>query len=115
MAAMQVRALYDFEAATEAELTFKVNDVMLVTRTDVGGGWWEGERDGVLGLFPLHYVQVLDGPVSAPDDGDTSGSEGADSISSKDSLSSGASATRLSTAFSGARRPPMWTSRTRGH
>lgn len=30
-----------------------------VTRMDVGGGWWEGMIDGVVGLFPEGYVELV--------------------------------------------------------
>ena len=32
-----------------------------VTRKDVGGGWWEGELRGSLGLFPEKYVTEVRG------------------------------------------------------
>ena len=39
---LQVQALYDFEAQPgTGELTLTTGDILTVTRTDVGEGWWE--------------------------------------------------------------------------
>ena len=34
-------------------------DVVVVNRTDVGDGWWEGEIDGQRGLFPSSFVKMV--------------------------------------------------------
>lgn len=56
----QVQALYDFEAQPgTGELTLTTGDILTVTRTDVGEGWWEGTNTrGESGLFPEAYVEV---------------------------------------------------------
>ena len=56
----QVQALYDFEAQPgTGELTLITGDILTVTRTDVGEGWWEGTNTkGESGLFPEAYVEV---------------------------------------------------------
>ena len=56
----QVQALYDFEAQPgTGELTLTTGDILTVTRTDVGEGWWEGTNSkGESGLFPEAYVEV---------------------------------------------------------
>ena len=50
----QARALYDFEAEPgTGEVTIRVGEVLTITRTDVGEGWWEGRTPGgESGLFP---------------------------------------------------------------
>ena len=57
---LQVQALYDFEAQPgTGELTLTTGDILTVTRTDVGEGWWEGTNTkGESGLFPEAYVEV---------------------------------------------------------
>ena len=57
----QVQALYDFEAQPgTGELTLTTGDILTVTRTDVGEGWWEGTNTkGESGLFPEAYVEVI--------------------------------------------------------
>ena len=57
---LQVQALYDFEAQPgTGELTLTTGDILTVTRTDVGEGWWEGTNSkGESGLFPEAYVEV---------------------------------------------------------
>lgn len=59
--ASYVRALYEFSGEPgSSELSLKVDDVLTVTRTDVGEGWWEGKNSqGGIGLFPAAYVEVL--------------------------------------------------------
>ena len=43
---LQARAIYDFEAeAGTGEVSLRSGEVVTVTRTDVGEGWWEGEQN----------------------------------------------------------------------
>ena len=52
-------ALYDCNATEPGELSFTINDVILVTKK-FDDGWCEGTliRSGVNGLFPLAYVRA---------------------------------------------------------
>ena len=61
-----VRALYDFEAANYNELTFRRDDIFVLTRTDVGEGWSEGEKDGRVGLFPSNYIRLISRVLTLP-------------------------------------------------
>lgn len=58
----KVRVLYDFEGdAPSGELVVYTDEVLILTRTDVGEGWWEGiSPDGTRGLFPEAYVEIAD-------------------------------------------------------
>ncbi|EDO49827.1 predicted protein, partial [Nematostella vectensis] len=68
MAGQKVRVLYDFDGDTATgELIVSVDEVLTVTRTDVGEGWWEGiTQSGIKGLFPEAYVEVISEPVAPP-------------------------------------------------
>ena len=35
--------------------------MIVVRRMNVGEGWWEGELNGVRGLFPSSYVKLVSG------------------------------------------------------
>ncbi|EDV95876.1 sorting nexin lst-4 [Drosophila grimshawi] len=56
-----VRAMYDFSGEPgSSELTITTGDILTVTRSDVGEGWWEGKNSqGKVGLFPAAYVEVM--------------------------------------------------------
>lgn len=56
---LRARALYDYQAADESEITFDPGDV--ITHIDqIDEGWWQGlGPDGTYGLFPANYVEIL--------------------------------------------------------
>lgn len=58
-AGLRARALYDYQAADESEITFDPGDV--ITHIDqIDEGWWQGlGPDGAYGLFPANYVQLI--------------------------------------------------------
>lgn len=55
-----VIALYDYDAATDDDLTIRAGDKIAVTLDDVGDGWTEGELNGMRGSFPTTYVKDVD-------------------------------------------------------
>lgn len=56
----RVRAMYDFTGEPNtAEISINSGEIILLTRTDVGEGWWEGTNShGQTGLFPEAYVEI---------------------------------------------------------
>jgi len=54
----KARALYDYNAALESELSFKGNDILTITEQDASG-WWFGELNGKTGFIPSNYMKVL--------------------------------------------------------
>ena len=57
---IEYRALYDFDSVGEGELGVKVGDVVTVTDTSLGQGWWMARSgDGREGVVPEAYLERL--------------------------------------------------------
>lgn len=55
------KVLYDFSAESNTgEITIREGELVTITRTDIGEGWWEGTScRGDTGLFPEAYVEEM--------------------------------------------------------
>lgn len=47
-----VKALYDYDAVSDSEISIKRGDLIKLIKGDQGDGWDEGELNGVIGQFP---------------------------------------------------------------
>lgn len=59
-----VRALYNYDATEDNELSFKANDRIMVIQKD-DSGWWHGELNGQIGIFPSNFVESGDSAAPA--------------------------------------------------
>lgn len=54
-----VRALYDYNAVSDFEISIKKGDIIKLIKNDQGDGWNEGELNGIIGQFPASYVEII--------------------------------------------------------
>ncbi|XP_028175762.1 SH3 domain-containing kinase-binding protein 1-like isoform X2 [Ostrinia furnacalis] len=59
------RAVFSYQPANPDELPLSVGDVLEVLG-EVEEGWWQGRRQGRVGVFPSNFVVMLDPPQPAP-------------------------------------------------
>jgi len=52
------RGLYDFDAGNGGELSFRKGDVMVI-RKRVNEDWFEADLNGLVGLVPVNYVEIV--------------------------------------------------------
>lgn len=56
---MMAKALYDYQAEDDTEISFDPGDIITHIET-IDDGWWRGlAPDGTYGLFPSNYVEVV--------------------------------------------------------
>jgi hypothetical protein len=60
----QAKALFEFIASDDSEISFAVGDIITVVREDESG-WWDCDKDGDLGLAPGNYLEFLEEEESA--------------------------------------------------
>ncbi|XP_048007468.1 LOW QUALITY PROTEIN: CD2-associated protein-like [Leguminivora glycinivorella] len=59
------RAVFSYQPANPDELPLCVGDVLDVLG-EVEEGWWQGRRQGRVGVFPSNFVVMLDSPQPPP-------------------------------------------------
>eukprot|EP01100_Stratorugosa_tubuloviscum_P008835 TRINITY_DN368_c0_g1_i2.p1 TRINITY_DN368_c0_g1~~TRINITY_DN368_c0_g1_i2.p1 ORF type:complete len:466 (-),score=291.80 TRINITY_DN368_c0_g1_i2:170-1567(-) len=52
------KAVYDY-AGEEGDLSFNEGDIISVIDTSDPGGWWQGELNGAVGVFPSNFVEMI--------------------------------------------------------
>jgi len=52
------KALYDYDATDENEVSFKANDIINLLQKHESG-WWQGEINGKTGMFPSNFVEEI--------------------------------------------------------
>lgn len=58
--ANQAIALYTFKGEQPGDLPFKKGDVIdIVKKSDTTDDWWTGRNNGVSGIFPANYVELI--------------------------------------------------------
>jgi hypothetical protein len=54
-----LRALYNYDANSELELTIREGDTLIVVAEDKGDGWTEVEKNGQTGSVPSNYIEAV--------------------------------------------------------
>lgn len=56
----KARVIYPYDALNEDELTLKEGDIIsVISKEDDDKGWWKGELNNKIGVFPDNFVQLI--------------------------------------------------------
>ena len=57
----QCEVVFSYQGRSKDELTLQVGQVVnIITKGVEDAGWWKGELDGVVGVFPENFVKLID-------------------------------------------------------
>lgn len=59
---VMLRAVFEYSAQEDEELSFPEGAIIKLIRTDDNGvddGWWEGSYEGKVGVFPSVVVEMI--------------------------------------------------------
>uniref|UniRef100_A0A8C5PLX4 F-BAR and double SH3 domains protein 1 n=1 Tax=Leptobrachium leishanense TaxID=445787 RepID=A0A8C5PLX4_9ANUR len=122
------RALYDYEGQSPEELTFPEGAIIQIIRKEEGGvddGFWKGEFNGQVGVFPSLVVEELSEdletsqelpspapppflpPLLSPFSNQRTQHHGATAVSETDSRQNGSGSSQSSPDFAATRLRPM--------
>ncbi|CAG0885488.1 unnamed protein product [Darwinula stevensoni] len=92
------RVVFAYDAENQDELTLREGDIVTIVSKDVEDpGWWKGELQGRIGVFPDNFVQIITDSDQFPDPGSPMhpsgtkpviGGEGSSSMNKKEVASS---------------------------
>lgn len=64
----QAKALYQYKAQNDDELTFKEGDIITIISKDIEDkGWWKGELNGRIGVFPDNFIELIKPQITSPE------------------------------------------------
>lgn len=55
----ECRVLYEYVGSDQYELDLMQGDIIKVIEKDFDCGWWTGELNGRIGLFPSNYIEEV--------------------------------------------------------
>ena len=61
------KVTFDYDAENNDELTLKEGDMVKVLDQEEEG-WWKGELNGKIGVFPSNFVELVKGPPPSTDE-----------------------------------------------
>ena len=57
---MTVKAIYNYTARNQKELSFSAGEILQVTEKTGDGNWWDGFHDNKRGYIPVTYVEIME-------------------------------------------------------
>ncbi|KAI8059640.1 SH3 domain-containing protein [Gongronella butleri] len=54
------KVVHEYEAQDSQEISLRLHGVVTVVDQAAGDGWWKGETNGKMGLFPSSHVKIID-------------------------------------------------------
>jgi hypothetical protein len=59
---ISAKALFDYNARNDEELTFKKGDLLQIIERTPDGNWWDGFIGRKRGYIPVAYVEIIELP-----------------------------------------------------